>query len=313
MQVSTYAQRFNLSTSLAASITRVSAQLASLILLALLAAMGRHLHLLRDMASLPAFIAAVRRPVLAAAFAAAGLLVACVPVSARLAQKSRSQGPRGSQAATASSPPGSSNPFAEEGRNDVQRSASGGRVPGSGSSSARSGVGGAGAATDAGSEAASSAVQGPEREPSEDPISDPATLPASPSSTAGDADAGGLKDSSVDIGTPGLALDSNVHKALDAQEGGGSDRQDPTVSSEQGPATADSQARPDGTGPSSGFFRDIGTACLLNSRHKHLQPKLPLKMLFGTVERARPRKPLLVRVQTRQVLACCKGATSTLV
>lgn len=206
MQVTEYAQRFNLSASLAASVTRLSAWVSSAILLALLSIIGHSMHTLsaaHDAVSVTGLVTAVRGPLSAVAMAAAVVLMTSVPVSASLARKSRSQGPKRSLSVAAAGNAGVSDPASvAAASDDGQASADvvGDQTVGSGDANidqTRHGE------VHTGTAAEHAPVQGPEQEPSEGTMSEPCTLPDdSPASATGN---------SANVGTPGLGLDQNVH------------------------------------------------------------------------------------------------------
>ena len=203
MQVSQYAQRFNLSASLASSITRLSSWVSSALLLALLSVTGTHMHHLaaaQEAVSVTDLVTAVRWPLLAVAAMAAAVLMISVPVAASLAKKSRSQGPKRSQAAAAgnTSPPAAESVGLKAGSAESLAATHESEVNGAGT------VGPKRTSAVADELAEHAAVEGPEQEPSEATISDPATLPDDSQA----ADTG----SSSNVGTAGLELDSNVHK-----------------------------------------------------------------------------------------------------
>ncbi len=209
MQVSQYAQRFNLSASLASSITRLSSWVSSALLLALLSVTGTHMHHLaaaQEAVSVTNLVTAVRWPLLAVAATAAAVLMISVPVAASLAKKSRSQGPKRSQAAAAgnTSPPAAESVGLKAGSAESLAATHESEVNGAGT------VGPERSSAVADELAEHAAVEGPEQEPSEATISDPATLP-------GDSQAADTGSSSSNVGTAGLGLDSNVHKGPDKQ------------------------------------------------------------------------------------------------
>ncbi|DBA94706.1 TPA: hypothetical protein ACH3X1_002264 [Trebouxia sp. C0004] len=212
LEVSQYAQRFNLSASLASSITRLSSWVSSALLLALLSVTGTHMHRLaaaQEAVSVTDLVAAVRGPLLTLAATAAAVLMIGVPVSASLAKKSRSQGPKRSQAAAAgnTSPSAAENKGSSAGNAESLAAMYESEVSGRGKAGPRGSL--AVADTDTDEVVEDAAVEGPEQEPSEATISDAATLPDD--SQAFDT------GSSSNVGTAGLGLDSNVHKGPNSQ------------------------------------------------------------------------------------------------
>ena len=204
MQVSQYAQRFNLSASLASSITSLSSWVSSALLLALLSVTGTHMHRLaavQEAVSVADLVTAVRWPLLAVAATAAAVLMISVPVSASLAKKSRSQGPKRRQADAAGNTSPSAAVNAGSSAGDAEPLAA----------THESEVNGTPALGPKRSSAVAehAAVEGPEQEPSEATISDPATLP--------DDSQAPETGRSSNVGTAGLGLDSNVHKGPNSQ------------------------------------------------------------------------------------------------
>ncbi|KAA6429169.1 MAG: hypothetical protein FRX49_00565, partial [Trebouxia sp. A1-2] len=212
IEVSQFAQRFNLSASLVSSITRVSSWVSSALLLALFSVTGTHMHRLaatQEAVSVTDLVTAVRWPLFAVAATAAAVLVISLPVSASLAKKSRSQSPKRRQADAAgnTSPSAAKNEGSSAGSAASMAATHESEVDITGPADPRGSSAVADAKGDQLTEHA--AVEGPVQEPSEATISDPATLPDD--SQAPDT------GSSSNVGTAGLGLDSNVHKGPDSQ------------------------------------------------------------------------------------------------
>lgn len=163
----------------------------------------------QEAVSVTDLVTAVRWPLLAVAATAAAVLMISVPVSASLAKKSRSQGPKRSQAEVAGNngPSTAVNAGSNAGNAESLAAAHESEVNGTGPAGPKGGSAVAHASGDQLAERA--VVEGPEQEPSEAMISDPATLPDDSQA----ADTG----SSSNVGTAGLGLDSNVHKGPDSQ------------------------------------------------------------------------------------------------
>lgn len=345
VQVTQYAQRFNLSASLAASISRYSAWVSSALLLALFSVVGLYINTpstAHDMASISSLISAVRWPVTAVAAVAAAMLVISVPVSAKLASKSRSQGAQRTQ----SMPPGNANAAAED------------------ATSAGGGVDSA---------AAHATVEGPEEEPSEDTISPPSTLPDTQSSptgdstnvgtpglgldsntrkgstdtdsNSGDVDSSGgdvssaavhatvegpeeepsedtisppstLPDSqssptggSTNVGTPGLGPGSNTRKGSNGNDESQSDGQSPKQGSEDVAPLGEAQPPAKDSGSSSAFFRDIETGCLPESKQRRV-PLHPMHLRLTDVRHARRRTPVHMQMNVSHVMRRCSISTA---
>ena len=165
-----------------------------------------HLAAAQEAVSVTNLVTAVRWPLLAVAATAAAVLMISVPVAASLAKKSRSQGPKRSQAAAAgnTSPPAAESVGLKAGSAESLAATHESEVNGAGT------VGPERSSAVADELAEHAAVEGPEQEPSEATISDPATLPD-------DSQAADTGSSSSNVGTAGLGLDSNVHKGPDKQ------------------------------------------------------------------------------------------------
>ena len=248
LQVTEYAQRFNLSASLVASITRVSAWLSSAILLALLVVVGQsmtQLNTAQDMVSVTSVLSAVRWPMFAVAVTAAAMLVISVPLSARLAIKSRSQQPQMPAAsvtsAAASGPeqapaedrtPQPSATPAEQSHGPGGNAQDG--IPTTVSETVLSTSDGQQDVPPHAEGVTSGPVEGPEEEPSEDKISELSTLPARQPSVSGET------ANMANVGTPGIGLDSNVQEAADSRPGGqssaGSSKTGPVAGPDQEPS-----------------------------------------------------------------------------
>ena len=252
VQVSEYAQRFNLSVSLAASISNLSAWLSSILLLTILAVVAHAQHSLttaQATASFADLIAAVRRPLLAVSITAAAVLLISIPVSANLAKKSQRQGPKHLQATavrrgnTTTAGVQADAPFG-----GVSNSA----VPGGVVSSIASNDGASSEAVNDESPAASDAgKEGPAEQPDEDTVSEPSTLPSN-HSFASEADSPPQTLSEmVDSGHGELGASSST---TDGQ--GAPGQQLPDASSEVGPDQK------------KGFFRDIESNCLPRCRQR---------------------------------------------
>lgn len=231
MQVSEYAQRFNLSASLAASISNLSTWLSSTLLLTILAAAAHAQHTLGTVqatTSLAELIAAVRRPLLAVSITAAALLLISIPVSANLAKKSQQQGPQHLQATAV-------------GRSDI------GTVRSVASNDEASSK----AADDVSPAASDGGKEGPAEQPDEDTVSEPSTLPSN-HSFASEADSPPQTLSEMVGSSDGEVGASS--STTDGQDAPG--QQLPGASSEVGPHRK------------KGFFRDIESDCLPRCRQR---------------------------------------------
>ena len=250
MQVSEYARRFNLSASLAASITTLSAWLSSILLLTILAVVAHAQHTLttaQATASLADLIAAFRRPLLAVSVAAAAAMMISVPVSANRAK--RSQGPQHLQATAAGH--GADTPPA----GGVSNLAAPGGVVSSVAPSGR-------ASSKPVNDADPAASGGGEEEAAEQPgggtMPEPSTL-ASNHSFASEADSlPQTLSETVDSSDGGLETSSSIADGHDVPE-----QQLPSA-----PRTGPNRKK--------GFFRDIDSDCLPTCRQRHFAfgPKL---------------------------------------
>lgn len=261
LQVTEYAHRFNLSASLAASITRLSAWLSATILLAVLAVVSHGMHTLsatQSSVAVPDLVNAIRRPLLAVSVAAAAVLIASVPVSANLARKSKSQGPQRGRIAAAGPTAGMprSTQSTQAGSSSVHTGEASLAGPDAVLSADSSSVA---LRREANPHETTGAVEGPAQQPDEETMSEPSTLPSSHSFTS-QADS-----------TPQTLSDMVDHDGQDAEQDlsitdnssspGG---QESPV--QQGPSnTQDSEANSE---RKKGFFRDIGTDCLPSRRQR---------------------------------------------
>ena len=245
LQVTEYAQRFNLSASHVASITRVSAWVSSAILLALLVVVGQsmtQLNTAQDMVSVTSVLSAVRWPMFAVAVTAAAMLVISVPLSARLAIKSRSQQPQMPATTVTSAAASGPEQAPAEDRTPQpsvmpaeQSHGPGGDaqvgIPTTGSETVLSTSDGQQDVPPHAEGVTSGPVEGPEEEPSEDTISELSTLPARQPSVSGET---------ANVRTPGIGLDTNVQEAADSRPGGqpsaGSSKTGPVAGPDQEPS-----------------------------------------------------------------------------
>lgn len=272
MQVLEYARRFNLSASLAGSISNLSAWLSSTLLLTITAVVAHAKHTLtiaQPTASLPQLIAAVRWQVIAVSISAAALLLISVPVSANLAKKSQRQGPQHLQATaagqskvtSAETPPGGASNSAAPGSLVTS-------VPPEGE--ARQGK----PVKDATPTASGVGKEGPAQRPDEDTMSEPSTLPSS-HSFASEAD------------SPPQTLSEMVGKG-EGESAASSSTNDGQVPPEQQLPGANFEA---GSDRRKGFFRDIDSDCLPTCRQRQLAvgPKLCGFGKHGIAGMQRPR------------------------
>ena len=273
VQVSEYARRFNLSASLAASITNLSAWLSAILLLAILAVVAHAQHTLttaQATASLPDLVAAIRWPLLAISLTTAAALLISIPVSANLAKKSQQQGPQHLQATAAGRGKVTSAGVPPETSLDgaVSNSAAPGGTVGSVASNGESS---SKPVNDASPAASDGGKEGPAEQPGEDTISEPSTLPSN-YSFASEAD------------SPPQTLSEMVGSG-DGESGASSSTTDGHDAPEQ---------QLPGAGPNSNkrFFRDIESDCLPACRQRQFGPKLGK---FGMHRIARMQRPWLAR------------------
>ena len=278
MQVSEYARRFNLSTSLAASISNLSAWLSSIFLLTILAVVAHAQHALttaQATASLPDLIAAIRWPLLAFSITAAAVLLTSIPVSANLAKKSQRQGPRHLQGAAAGSSSMTSAGVPADtpsgGVSDL--TAPGGMV----SSVASDGEASSKPVSDASPAASDGGKAGPAEQPDEDTVSEPSTLPSNHSFAAEAASPPQTLSEMVGSGDGELEASSST---TDGQ--GEPEQQLPSAASESGPDRK------------KGFFRDIESDCLPRFRQRQFAFDSKLRN-FGNQRIAGIQKPWLAR------------------
>lgn len=276
MQVFEYARRFNLSASLAGSISNLSAWLSSTLLLAIIAVVAHAKHTLttaQPTASLPQVVAAVRGQLVAVSISAAALLLISVPVSANLAKKSQRQGPQQLQAPAAgqskitsagvpaeTAPGGASKLAAPEGMVTSV-------LPDGEARQGKPVIDATPTASDVGEE-------GPAQRPDEDIMLEPSTLPSS-HSFASEAD------------SPPQTLSEMVNEGESAASSSTNDGQ---ASPEQQLPGASFEA---GSDRKKGFFRDIGSNCLPACRQRQLAvgPKL---CEFGKHRIAGMQRPRIV-------------------
>ena len=329
LQVSEYAQRFNLSASLAASITRLSAWVSSAILLAITAALSPHLvstttEQSNSLLPLSEALAQAKWPLTAVCAAAAVALVVSVPVSAKLASKSLSQGPQRSQVqpSTVQSSPATAGAktavlpaalSAVPSSSDAVKGTSQAMPEAVSSSEVASSTAGpqpfqqpqqgasaglAGAFTDQqedednGVSETSDRPEGPELEPSEEAISSSAMMP--------DSEAPHNKGG-PDVGTSGIGLASNVQDTPTTDQDNQSSEQGSRRSSHLRASSDAAQQTDQGSERSSNFFRDVSTDCIHGHRLKARQIRPPVVINRGRRLSYRPELPVRTRCNVKSL------------
>ena len=284
--MSEYAQRFNLSTSLAASITRLSSWLSAILLVGILAVVSQSTHVLTGVQAavatvpVPDLLNSIRWPLLAFSLVAAAAMLLSIPVSGGLAKKSLSQGPQRPQRIT--NDPGSAMADSQQSSDAVSSGAinSGARSAGSDGK------------TDPSRAEREASVNGPQMGPAEQPeeetISEPSTLPSNHSFTSSpDNEPQKLSD---------IVDDNECESTATKQEA--SDM--PGVSMADGQHLSDSQA-PDvvessdaASARKKGFFRDIGSECMPGGgqRRLTLKPKLRHVGFYKPVHQLKRQRPM---------------------
>lgn len=249
--MSEYAQRFNLSASLASSITNLSAWLSSILLLTLLAVVSHAHHTLsatQAAVPVPDLIAAVTWPLLAVIVSVAAALLLSIPVSAKLARKSQRQGPPQLRATAASGAKLISDTVPASASDNATNSAA---PEGMAGSDASEGEVGGQSACETSPAVSSGGEQESAQQPVEGSMSELSTL-ASKYSSASEVD-------SVS------QMHSDVRMAVEP-EVSGSTTEEQTPSEQQLPGMspeADPKRR-------KGFFRDIESDCLMPYRQTQL-------------------------------------------
>lgn len=282
--MSEYAQRFNLSASLAASITNLSAWLSSTLLLTLLAVVSHAHHTLsatRTAVPMPDLIAAVTWPLLAVTVSAAAALLLSIPVSANLARKSQRQRPPQLRATAASGTKVTSD--------SALAAASGGAASstapkGMADSVASDGEARGQSLSGVSPVASSGGKQELAQQPDEGSMSDPSTL-ASNHSSASEADSESQMHSDM-----GRTVEPEVSGSTTEQQTP-PEQQLPGMSPEP-----DSKRR-------KGFFRDIESDCLMTRRQTQFACRLKPHG-FGNHRVARTRRQWPLR-SCMHFASCC--------